>query len=385
MKACTITFPYGRLFGGVKQIDALDVNRRVNRGEFDDYTLINDGTQPDNPFISDEIAPSNPLANEVSKRFREAAISFLRFLSPLPYTADPSNNLGTNGARQWIGLDNIINTGYWVDWYTQSVCTALNSIVFDFGSTNITNTFGGNYIYQYLQGILENLEDLAYQSGFGNVTHKIIMPRDLHIELARIIPVQEYVRLVTTMTAINTAGTDGGILNLAGDQLQERVYNLQQQKLLPINGKMYEVVYDDGIVTTNVGSNTYSGSIYIVNDTADGMPTTYWDFNRFSLNDLRPWFGDELKTTDGGRFVWTRSVKNTCADLRWVTEPRLMHQTPFLSARIVNVQWTPLFATRSPFPANDLFYDGGRTNSPLPLGYSGESPTTPTYPGINLQ
>lgn len=392
MKACTITFPYGRLFQSLRQVNALDVNRRVNRGEFDDLQLINTPNQPTDPFRAQGTMPNSAvIQRELDNRFYEMGVSFSRLVSPLAYTGNPTNNKGTDGARQWIGLDRLINTNFWTDAFTANVCTALDSIIYNFQNTDITAADpNGYHLYTILQSMFRNFRSNADRMGLNPATWVLVMNDDLFYELTRVINIQEYIRMIEQIQIMNQSGIDGGQIHLSG--VDQRKFNdeMYNNRFIPIDGIPVKVVKDYAIRPTSVGGGAFRSSIYFVNETATGQQMTYWDFNKFQnpayTQLFERMFNGSVYATDGGRFLWAKSYKNYCATLEAVCEPRLMHHTPMLSGRITNINYTPVMATRSPFPASDgSFYDGGRTNAPLPRVYNNGNATTPSYPGINLQ
>lgn len=385
LKACTRVLPYGKYSKRIR-IDVEDIGIINNRGEPTDLRLANN-PEPDNPFVTTGGFGLGSMVNdEIAHRLFTGLVGFARMFNQRLYIGNPANSAGNNGGwADMEGFDMLINTGF-VDVTTQNVCTALDSAIAAFGADVTATDANGHWIYEVVQGIFYYLGVLANDTGLAPVGHKIFMHPDLFESLTQIWPVIQYIRTIAMMQAINAAGTpdQGGLINLTGDQVAMARDQYRDGKFLPVDGRNIPVVCDNTIVRTATGNgNQYTSTIYIVAmDVLGGsIPVTYWDYfnygNRQVQEFQRMMGANQIMVRDGGRSLWWSNHKNTCADLSWRIKPRLFHQTPFLSARITDVRYTPIVASRNWSPDDDLFYDGGRTNWDIPSLYTDWSTSTP--------
>lgn len=392
LKACTQTAPFGRFSAKLRQLDRTRIGRLNNRGETTDFRVLN-RLNTDDPLLPVEASQGMQgswINDEIESRIFEAGAGFQRMVAPLVYTGTPTNNKAGGGARQFLGFNNIYISGR-VDWFTQLACAAMDSFIVNF-NTNIANpNIFGVYIYQELEDIHYFLGDLAEYTGLTPVTFAISMDKDLFYNLCQIIPVQQYVRVVTQMAVINTSNKDGGQLHFNGAEVNAMRDDMYNNRWLPLNGERVPVVVESGGTigrTYNAATNTATSDIYIHPLTVlGGVPVTYWQFFNHDNSQGRDY--DELFTggnnwtTDGGKFLWARSFKNFCADIMWLTEPRIMSHAPQLGARIRNVSYTPNVMSRSPYPSDSSFFaDGGRIQGNVLVGSPSWSPTSSQFVGV---
>lgn len=65
---------------------------------------------------------------------------------------------------------------------------------------------------------------------------------------------------------------------------------------------------------------------------------------------------NEYFSTDGGRIIGTSDVDNLCIQTKVWIRPRLICRAPWLQARIMNVECSPLLTPLSPDPLNSSFF-----------------------------
>jgi hypothetical protein len=386
MKMCTLTAPYGRFSKATREIDRKRIGRLTNRGEATDYALQN-APMADDPFTPSLVprGTGDWLNRELQVRFFEAAMGFQRMIIPLAYSGNPSNNKAGGGSRQFSGFDLLYNTGK-VDGFTSVPCPGMDSLVVSMGSVNVNEAdANGLFFYDHLEGVMRYLRSLARKTGLDPVEWVISMREDLFYTLTDLLPVQQYIKLISTVNTINN-GDYGGQLNLAGADVQALRYEMRNNYRLPIDGLPVQVIVDDGIAeTAGSPASEYVSDVYIhAVSVLGGVPTLYWQFFNFANGQGEEFDSlvgnDKSFTTDGGRFYWSSNFKNGCLQMQWTTEPRLVQHVPFLCARLDNVAYKPTIHTRSPFPADGNFYNGGRTNGSMGRFYPDWSPST----GVNL-
>lgn len=378
LKACTQTAPFGRFSAALRQLDRTRLGRLNNRGETTDFNIMN-RLQTDDPLLPTE-ANGNLnggwINDEIASRVFEAGIGFQRLVAPLTYSGTPLNDKAGGGARQFLGFNNIYITGR-RDAFTGLLCAAMDSYNVAFNA-NITSTnLQGLYLYQLLEDIYFYLTDLAEFTGLNPTEWCISMDKDLWRALCQIVPVQQYVRVITQMAAINTTSKDGGQLHFGGEETNRLRQEMYTNKTLPLNGDLVKVVVESGATigrTYNAATATATSSIYFHPMRVLGsVPVTYWQFFNHANNQGAAYDAMVSKgltwTTDGGKFLWSSSFRNFCGQISWLTEPRIMSHAPQLGAVVSGVEYTPGVFTRSPYPSDSSFFiDGGRTSGDVLYG-----------------
>lgn len=386
LKACTLTAPFGRFSAAVRQIDRKRMGRLVNLGETGDFRLQN-GMITADPFTPQQ-TPQNGgdwINQEIAVRYFEAAMGFQRLLAPLVFTGNPINNTAQDGARQFMGLDLLINAGNKRDAFTSAVCTAMDSAIATFGGANVNEADAdGNYIYEWFEYIMRYLNSNAERMGMAPASWVAVMRRDLFYELTRYWRIQYYVQFIRMMDTINTAAAGGRINVEANDEAAMRDAMFKGRFLPLATGERLNVILDDGIAVTAVGAESQSEVYFVPLTVLGSVPVTYWQYFNYE-NAQGRLFDQQLSrgqtyTTDGGKFLWAWSHKNGCFTAQWTTEPRIIMHTPYLAARLQDVNYQPLIAVRDAYPDGGLFYNGGRTNSPFPSYYN-EWASTPSWEG----
>lgn len=394
LKTCIQSYTFGRFSKQLPQIDATRVGRLNNWGEYGAYQLENPRNPIDNPLQPEETLyrAGNWINNELATRMVTAGVGFQRMLAPLVYSGTPANNTAGGGSRQFLGFNGIYTTGR-VDVLSQVACPAMDSYLVNFGADVNDTNLQGLYLYQVLESTHYHQDQLAIDSGLGPVGWQISMDRNLFRLLTQIIPIQQYVRVISTMNTIN--GTDtGGRLNISGEQASALRNDMFEGRWLPLNGVRIPVTLEDPTVigtTYTAATNTSVGKVFLHPMTVlGGIPVTYWQFFRFTNRqyaELADFAKGVLWTSDSGKFAWTFDHKNWCLTFKWLTEPRVISHTPQLGAVISNISFTPEAYVRSAYPANSSFYQNGGNIYRDPIeGYPSWSTGTETtipYPISN--
>ena len=166
----------------------------------------------------------------------------------------------------------------------------------------------------------------------------------------------------------------------AGDQIDMRD-SMRRGNFLLIDGEQVEVVIDDGIVeetdadNINILAGEFASDIYFVPRTVRGGQVVtfmqYLDYQQGAIISAQDGRATADFWTDGGRWLWHKKPPlNWCT--QWVAkiEPRVILLTPQLAGRLQNVRYAPLQHTRSPFPNDPYFLDGGETQRAGPSLFS---------------
>jgi hypothetical protein len=377
MKLCNHSFPLGRYSRMTRVFNIDRAGEQVNRGEFNDFQVF--GNQPGAGMGGGpSMVPSMPgmanaqsaAQNEAAKSLFELAVSWSRDFASQIYTGNTTNNTGSGGYKEFFGLDALINTGY-RDIETGNLCAAADSIVESFSNVDIQTNPA--LFVRTITSIMRRLKHLSRHANLDPVKWCISMPFSMFYEATEVWPIT-----YSTYRAQGNVPTGSTLFVGADNEMKMRedmrgdIYNYTGQYLL-IDGEKVPVIIDDSIGETQNAGASFTGSIYFVPETVlGGEPVTYLEYFNFdspggALDMARVYSADDMfYTSDGGRFLWHKKPPtNFCVQLLSVIRPRLLMLTPYLAARLTDVNYTPLEQVRSWDPSNTSYFkDGGRYTSP---------------------
>lgn len=379
MKFCTIVNTYGNYKMSTRE---LEIDRAGRVADMVDAFSVQVANQfPQGLFAIPSETPSmqNAVNNELAMRIWEMVQSFQRMFAPRVFSGSPANNNGE--AKDIVGLDIHINAGNKIDASQQTVCTAANSDVKDFGSV-VVNAVGAN-IMRYIEMADAYSMFKARRQGLGAPSYIVGMRPELWQEITEVIPIQKFLRVLASINSI----TNGRAIVDAERVFQDR-NAIRESHMIPVNGRFLRVVEDDTIAETSLGNiagvPTYRSTIYGVPLTAAGVPVTFWEFfNHANMQEqaIQQRAAGLTWTTDGGQFRWFSDFSKGCLKLNAKFTPRLRMRTPQIAWRINNVAYQPLQHFDSWDPNSVYHTDGGVTQGENQKYYSAWSPSTPTVPG----
>lgn len=367
MKAGMITAPYGRYERSTPEMELNRLGLRNDRADPLDLALVGSPIGDGGPFggMSDPSAPGDILTNEIARKFWELSLSFHRLLSHQLWTGDPANNSAAGGYKEIAGFDQLIVTGY-VDAETNISLPSIDADVQNFGNVHIDSA--GTTLVNALSYLYMTRRDLAMRTGMLPVRWVFAMRPELFWEVTKVWPCSYLSYMCNTGLGSNVTTQ----IN-AADQVKMRD-ELRQGRYLIINGDRIEVVLDDGITADN-GTNQLGckrSNIYLIPmSVVGGRAVTfleYMDYTNPSIDSALAQL-DQGVRRDGSFLV---SVSRTIWCVKWQAkvEPRLVMRTPWLSGVLKNIVYCPTEDTRSPFPENAYFVDGGKTQRVGPSYYA---------------
>lgn len=386
-KLCTIVNTLGNYKGRTKEVGLVRAGLAQDRLDAQARNLLNSAVALQGFFGTPDSMPEQNaiIMNEMARRLFELLFPFRRFFSQHIWEATPANNNGW--ARQFVGLNIHINSGTHVDAFSSAICTAADGVISDFGY-NLVN--GSN------PDIVERLEYMEHVSqtnvsrmGLGPVDGVIVMRETLFRALTGVFPVKQYQEVLASLQTINGADRSRIMIDATGAQAARNNFRTQLQ--IPLNGRMYRVVLDDGIPESHsgndanlTGANQFASDIYFVPLTVvGGLPATFFDYYNHEnmqaqgiLSQVTP--NTFTFTSDGGSFRWNLNYQNSCLDMNFQFMPRLKMKFPMAAWRLSNVAYEPDMRAHSPYPADDYFVNGGVTTQES--GYSFYAPWSPSTP-----
>lgn len=366
IKSGTLTAQFGRVARGTNEIETTALLMR-QRGASENLRLIGDmmGAGPMVPNVGRGRGGSI-LNSTVQVEMMQVGVQLERVLTPMVWQGNPANGTSGGGYKEFPGLDLQIATGQ-VDADTNTAIPSADSMIFDFGYNSVDSASPD--IVAYMSEIEFQLNYIARRTGVNPVTWVICMTAQLWQELSAIWPCRYLTNGCTTLNGANPIVINDDNYTNMRDDLRNNMY-------LPINGKRYRVVLDDGMrednstTTAGLARGEFAGDIvWLPLRMAANFPTVYWEFVDYSdiSRELAALVGGRDKLpfwTDSGRFLWSIDYIRTCLKLQAAVAPRIVLRTPHLAARIQNVTYEPLRHVRSPYPDSPYWLDGGVSMRP---------------------
>ncbi len=367
-KLCTQINTMARYRGAIREVSLFRAGQAINRLDEQSHTLLNqaEALQAFFGVPSSMPAENSIIMNEMSRRMFEALVSFRRMFAQRIWIGSPSNNSGER--RDILGLQTQVNTGK-KDVFQNILCPAADSIVRDF---NFNPAEGGGVL-----DIVDEMESIEYvnqinaeRMGLGPVDGVLVMREEIFYALTNVWPVKQYQSVLAALSQQNL-GDQGRMIINATDAARER-NQFRTSRMLPLNGKMYRVVLDDGIPQLNstnsasVPAGSYASDIYFIPTTVmGGMPATFFQYynhdNQQANGILQAIPGNNAFTftSDGGSFRWYVNFRNGCLNLNFEFSPWLKMKTPMVAWRLTNIRVTPNLMARDYDPASSYFANGG--------------------------
>jgi len=369
-----LTATFGRLQAGTKTIDLGSISQVLNNSERTDLMLMG-GLLPQEQAglgYAANVNESNVLNNVIQSEMVAASWVLSYQFGKMTWAGNPASKK-KDGYIPFNGLERLVKTGH-VDAIGGNAMPVVDSLIVDAANAKVD----AYAISQQLRSIFAYLNDKA-ESTVDGATFVLVMRPKMWEALSDVWS-QKYVNEWTSLIA-SGAGAGTGAASETASRVVLDAASLTAQRdalkasmTLPIGGKLYPVILDNGMTevtgsgTSGVAAGSYSSSIFILPLTVGpGMPVLYWeymDWNQSLAFAQQAGISDSLIFwTDGGRFVWTLDQSKMCIKLQTRTEPRLVLRTPQFAARIDNLVYAPLH----PFGVPTLGAGGGSTTRPPAL------------------
>jgi len=318
------------------------------------------------------IRQGETVENLFTLQVAAAAYNLRRRIGQLLWSGNPAANAG--GYQEFNGFDLLINTGK-IDALTGIACDALDAYILNFGNA-IVGAAGAPSIVQYVSAIVRRVRNRIAAAGFdpdASTTEIVISPTlvDCFFQAwACETPPQCQSWTAAAQREVVNDGLEIGRLR---DEYRNGLY-------VPVDGKRYNVIIDNGITVTNrpVGNDTARCStVYVITREIAGAPNggtvTWGEFQdmQATAGSVVSWFQQMfgatiVSVTDGGRFAVAPTTSGGyCFDARILTKPRVRMLMPWTSGRVTNVCCVELIPTPDVTGSGGLYeIDGGPTTSP---------------------
>jgi len=357
LKVCQQITPFGQLKISTDKITLQNAGLRRDYADTP-RRLLNSG-QADNRFVPEALA-SMPLDTEDIKAVTlyrtgvaiERAIGKVEFAGVT--TKTPAQAV-KGFIREYRGIEGLVKTGY-TDAVEGITCPAADSVVINFND-NIGETMSdARNIVEAVTDMYVALLDRARQVGI-NAEWVIAMHPFMFYAM-----VDAWACNYATSRCEFTSGNNNRLVVDGNGVNQMRIDMLNGQYLL-INGVAVPVVLCDGIADGSNGGNSYTQDMFMLPLTANGEEVLYYDYldmgNEVVQSILRDNFNTPYVVINDGLYGVSQSFTEGCLSWSFHAQVRLMLDTPFLAGRVDNVTFQYLVNSRSPYPGQSLYDNGG--------------------------
>lgn len=370
LKLCQQSWPLGEMTLKSQVIRLDTAGQLVNRSDMVDGRLVND---PFNTQVASQIAsvqPQDIFRSTVAKLTVELANDFKRQFATLIWDGNPANTAGSAGGYiEFNGLNRIINTGY-RDSVTQTLCPAADSLVLDFNDGIVQND--PSLVLRYFVETYRDRQLLAQQTRFGAVAWAWTMRRQLFLALTEIWPCAYY-----TYRCYTPSPNGSTVISLSGTEQANFRDEMRIGQFLLIDGQRVPVIIDETLDETNHANGNFSSNAYLVPLAAPGrLGDTNGQLTYIEYFDYRGTYGmmGELtrlgiiqegtyRVSPDGRFIaMLMSPVAFCRQILMRTRKRIICRTPFLAARIDNLQYNVYQHERDWNHDSSFFVNGGNTS-----------------------
>lgn len=382
VRKCAQATCFGRICQGTEEmaIDRIGLRANVN---VPTKALFGNITDPMGGIV---VRQGQPIDDLFALQVMASAYSLRRRVGTMLWNGNPVNNVG--GAEEFAGFDLLINTGK-RDARSGLDCDALDSIIVNYGSA-VVGAAGSPNIVSSISAVMRSIRYRIMTAGLNEdaAVIEIVMHPTLWDCVASAWAC-DYGLQCNSFTQANLSQMTNDALAVA--ELRDKFI---RERRLPIDGREYAVILDNGIPVTNtpVGNETARCSrISVITKSVPGVPQgsaspgggiitwgEYQDLN-VSTRSVQQFLGAGVpfRITDGGRFIVTSDWANgLCFDVKTLVKPRIRMSMPQFSGAVTNVCCIPL-GTYPDVSGSGLTYqvDGGPTTSPASYLYGECWPT----------
>lgn len=373
IRKCAQSTCFGRVCQGTEEMVVDRMGLRANTG-VQKKVLYGNITDPQGNVL---FRQGQTIDNIFTLQVGAAAYNLRRRVGTLMWNGDPANNAG--GYEEPTGFDLLINTGK-IDTRSGLACDALDSVIYAYGNSVVGAT-GSPSIVSAVASVVRSIRYRIMTAGFNDdaAAIRIVMHPTLWDCVAAAWAC-DYGLTCNSWTSDGLRQMNNDALAVA--ELRDKFWSTKQ---LPIDGRLYPVVLDNGIEVTNLpyGDDTKRCSdIYVMTERVPGAPNggqviwgEYQDFNKTvgpTIGWIRQMFGGTMfDVTDGGRYIVAYDTEGgLCFDVKTLVKFRMRVLVPQWQGRVTNVCCVPLGTYPDVTGSGGTYeVDGGPTTSPEPYLY----------------
>ncbi len=308
-----------------------DITEVARRGPREQPVVMKDGT-----VIEDELVWTLTLAG----------MALRQDLKRLLITGNAAND------NEFHGLERLVNTGY-TDVTTGHRCTAMDSIVLDWGNRTMAETVSDANFISWLIAVVRRIRQRVAWAGLGGIAvgeQIIMLPSYLRDELLNaftcwsVCPGGQYneMNMNTLEARAKRDSLNGGLF---GDG---QIF---------VDGAPIPVIAYDWQAIGQSGDK-FTGDVYVLTRSIGNTPVLWGQ--HIDMNTAAAAFEAEsgqgvYQPTDNGRFLTYWDRENECVTATVVMRPNIYLGAPWAQARITDVAAKPLLGPLSPDPASAYY------------------------------
>lgn len=276
-----------------------------------------------------------------------------------------SGNHSNSG--EFAGLETLVNTGY-KDVHTGRLCTAMDSIVLNWGNNVMTHKLNGTHVLvDYLIDIVRRIRTRAQWSNMGPVQdgeQVLVMPsylRDALLDTFTFWSIEPGV-------AYNEVNFQNYETRTFRNSLNGGGYGDGQ---IFIDGRAVPIIAYDWHDLTQAAPN-FIGDIYVLTRSIGGTPVLwgqYIDMAKPANRATAEMGYAHYQSTDNGKFLTYWKTDETCTQATVLIRPNLYLSAPWAQARIVGVAAQRPLAPISPDPVSSYFVEDNLAVASAPGDY----------------
>lgn len=356
LKQCQQSYIFGEFFIGSEKIKISDAGMIANRG-VTERRILNEAQI--NPFLPAVLQGANVDFSSIeAQQLYQIGTALRRAIVKVMITGNPATipaSAEPGFVKEFLGLDNIIKTGY-VDAITGVACPAADSTVIAFnGDVNTGTDSLGRNIATVITDVYFGKTALDMQLG-TNASWTWVMPFQLFRELA-----YAYANHYYETRSIGVVGNPFQTQQEGIRRLQLEMWN---GRYLLIDGVPVPVMFSDGIPITAGGGNNQQADIFLVPTSVngrDGIQFEFFPMNNPSASRLAARFGPEIQMLNNGMMILYAERRKGCMELDIEGKARMWLEAPFLAAKIQGLRYASNINYRSPLPGATGYVNGGQT------------------------
>jgi hypothetical protein len=356
-KKAKLNYGWGSFYGKT-QLNALpDLGGQRHRGDVPREIL--NASPENNPLIPSLMYQLTDTRSQLAYELYLFGVATERSVTKVGIQGNRSlNSTQTNWGwiQEFAGLDGQIKTGY-ADADTGVAVPSIDSWVVSWNA-DIAATVSGSNLVQGITDAVWTVKDRMSSMGMEGAELAIVMRPEQFRPV-----VENWACNYATYRCSGAAGTP--IVQDAGEVNGFRLEMLRGQYLL-IDGEAIQVVFDEGIPRQSLAANMFSSDIYVQPISWAGIPLTkieYFDMDNQYLQEFADFVDpNKVRTLNNG--LWLVGMRDTglCMEYHFAAKMRMIVETPWLAARVDDVQYTVRTGQRLADPADTFFHaNGGRT------------------------
>lgn len=270
-----------------------------------------------------------------------------------------TDNSRTGWFAEFAGLESQITTGL-TDAATGIAAPAADSTVVAFNADITgTNADGSSRnFYATLRDTLIGRTIDARKVGMTGTTFGIVGRPELLHRLVEVCALQAPIYAGIGAGAGDPVGRNA-------DMIERARVEMLNGGFVTIDGVRYPTIPSEGQDLEGIANNTYRNDLFIVPMSWQGRPLTrieYFPMDNANAAEFASAFGNSsIGTLNNGMFLTGRRDTGLCIEYHFQARFRLILETPFLAARIDNIEYSWYLNTREAKPGGSLYVDGGVT------------------------